>query len=366
MRVALVSDAVYPYNKGGKEKRLHEISTRLEARGHDVHIYCMKWWSGAELERVEQGVHLHAISRLYPLYDGRRRSIKQGIMFGLACFKLIREHWDVIDVDHMPFFPLFSAKIVCMLKGKKMLATWHEVWGRGYWVKYLGWKGYIAAVVERLSFYMPDEIVAASKLTFSRLNHYVGAHKHIVYIPNGVALRHIQDIKPSRRKSDVLYAGRLLKHKNVNLLIKAVGIMSRKHPGIQCLIVGEGPEEKRLRALVETLNLQANIKFLKFLKTHEELYAVMKSSCVFVSPSVREGFGLVIIEAQACGLPVVTVNHPDNGARFLVEADDLAEVSAESIAEKIEGMMNRGHSADLDHIKDWNQITSSYEKLWES
>ena len=106
---------------------MYDISTRLAARGHDVHIFCMKWWSGREQTRVEDGVHLHALSPLYPLYSGERRSIKQGVLFGLHCLKLLKEECDVIDVDHMPFFPVFFTKVVCVLRGKKLFPTWHEL-----------------------------------------------------------------------------------------------------------------------------------------------------------------------------------------------------------------------------------------------
>jgi glycosyltransferase involved in cell wall biosynthesis len=104
MKIAFVSDAIYPYNKGGKEKRIYEISTRLAKRGHNVHVYCMKWWKEKGIHRIENGVHLHAISRYYSLYFGKRRSIKEAVMFAFACFKLIREDFDVINVDHIPHF----------------------------------------------------------------------------------------------------------------------------------------------------------------------------------------------------------------------------------------------------------------------
>ena len=125
MKIAFVSDAIYPYNKGGKEKRIYEISTRLAKRGHNVHVYCMKWWKEKETHRIENGVHLHAISRYYPLYSGKRRSIKEAVMFAFACFKLIREDFDVIDVDHMPYFVLFSTKVVCIIKITKLISSWN-------------------------------------------------------------------------------------------------------------------------------------------------------------------------------------------------------------------------------------------------
>ena len=90
-RVAFVSDAVYPFHKGGKEKHLYEITRRLAERGRDVHVYTMKWWDGDPDTEID-GVHYHAISKLYPMYDGDRRSIKEGLLFALACFKLLRNH----------------------------------------------------------------------------------------------------------------------------------------------------------------------------------------------------------------------------------------------------------------------------------
>jgi len=48
MKIAIVSDSIYPYNKGGKEKRLFEIATRLVKYGHEITIYTMKWWEGAD------------------------------------------------------------------------------------------------------------------------------------------------------------------------------------------------------------------------------------------------------------------------------------------------------------------------------
>ena len=52
MKIAFVSDAIYPYNKGGKEKRIYEISTRLAKRSHNVHVFCMKWWKEKETHRI--------------------------------------------------------------------------------------------------------------------------------------------------------------------------------------------------------------------------------------------------------------------------------------------------------------------------
>ncbi len=366
--IAFISDAIYPYNKGGKETRLYEISTRLAKQGFDVHIYCMKWWSG-KADRIENGVHLHGICPLIPLYDGPRRSIKEGIIFGLACFKLITAKFDVADVDHMPFFPLYSMRIVCWLKGKKMIGTWHEVWGMKYWKEYLGtFKGTIAGLIEKISLLFPDEIVSVSPLTTDKLMK-MGFAKPIITIPNGIDFQKIQSVKASKTKSDVIYAGRFLSHKNLNVLIDAIAEVKKTFPNIKCLLIGDGPEKEKLSSQIENLNLMKNVILMPFEEEISDLYALMKSSKVFVLPSTREGFGMVVLEANACGLPVITTNHPDNAAKNLITKKNgkVIKLNSKELATSIHLSRNK-FNAELPLILfaefDWDYLLTKLSKQY--
>jgi glycosyltransferase involved in cell wall biosynthesis len=361
VRIAFVSDAIYPYNKGGKETRLYNITTRLAKLGVDVHVYTMQWWDG-ETEKEEDGVHLHAICPKLPLYAGDRRSITQGIAFGLACFRLLFAPFDVVDVDHMPFFPLYSMRIVCWLKGKKMYATWHEVWGATYWHEYLpGIKGTIAAAIERGSFLLPDMIVSVSEMTTKRLQEQ-GYKGKIITLPNGIDTEAISQAVPAQMKSDIIFAGRLLKHKNVDVLIQAVDLIRKTKPDVRCLITGEGPELEDLKLLVKKLDLEKNITFLPFQNPIEKLYGLMKSSKVFVLPSTREGFGLAVLEANACGIPVITVDHPDNAAKDLIKNDEngiVCDLSAGSMAAAIQKIIVAKKSIPMNAqpMESWESVT---------
>jgi L-malate glycosyltransferase len=372
--IAFVSDAIWPYNKGGKEKRLFDISTRLCEKGYDIHIYTMKWWKGEDVIK-ENGLTLHAISKLYPLYSGQRRSIKEGIMFGLSCLKLIKYDWDVIDVDHMPYFPLYSTKLVCLLKGKKMYATWHEVWGKEYWVKYMGKLGIVSYLVERLSTYLPDKIISISELTTNKLKNEFLSKKEIITIPAGIDYEYIQKIKPSLIKSDVIYIGRLLSHKNIDILIRSVALLKKTNPKIKCLIVGEGPEKDKLVKLVKRLHLTRNVTLFGRIEDHEEVLSLIKSSRVFVLPSRREGFGIVVIESNACGIPVITTNNKDNASKYLIKKGvngyicrlDEKEI-ANSISEVIEKVIYRKPEQIIINFAqkyDWylliNKIENAYQ-----
>jgi glycosyltransferase involved in cell wall biosynthesis len=337
-RIAFVSDTVAPFFHGGKEQRLYEITKRLVQPGREVHIYTMKWWDGPK-SIIREGVHLHAISKLHPLYtkDGRR-SMTEAIFFGFATFKMLFKRFDVLDVDHIPFFPIFAARIVTWLRFKKLHATWHEVWGRAYWFEYLkGPLGLFGFIIEELAFMMPNVIISNSEHTTTRLR-LAGVTAEIKTIPLGVDLDYIYTAECGSDTSDVIYVGRLLNHKNVDLLIRAIEIVKQSVPNVLCRIVGNGPEKERLEALVGALSLQENIIIQGRVGEMNELYSLMKASKMLVLPSVREGFGLVVVEANAAGLPVVTVNHSDNAASSLIREGVngfVANADEKDIAEKI-------------------------------
>jgi glycosyltransferase involved in cell wall biosynthesis len=373
MRIAFISDAIYPYNEGGKEKRIFEVTTRLALKGYGIHVYCMKWWEGLN-NKKENGVYLHAISKKYSLYSGKRRSMIQALIFGLACLKLIKEDFDIAEVDHIPFFPLFSLKIVCFLKKKKIIATWHEAWGKDYWQEYLGWRGIFGYMIEKISVSIPNEIISVSEYTTDKLKNSLKCKKNIYTIPNGNDYEKIQKIIPAQKKSDVIFAGRLLSNKNVDVLIKSIQLVKERKPEIKCLIVGDGPEKKNMEILAQKLNMENNINFLGFLGNHDDVYAIMKSSKVFVLPSTREGFGIVVIEANACGLPVITVDHRDNAAKDLIEEGKngfICQLDNENIAKIIVMILEnnldqkmKNSCMDIAKKYSWDKSIDKIEKVY--
>lgn len=369
MKIAFVSDAVAPYNVGGKETRLFEVTTRLAKLGHSVTVYCMDWWKTSET-RIENGVTLKPICGFTPLYSGERRSIWQGIKFGLCTLKLVKEDFDVMDVDHMPFFPLYFAKVVAMLKGKKLYATWHEVWGKDYWLKYMGAMGIFGWWMEKLSAYLPDKIITNSQHTTKKLADLFGREiaKKVATVPLGVDIIKIQESRKSIIKSDIIYAGRLLAHKNIDVLIEAVKILTKTKPNIKCLIVGEGPELTRLKDQVTRLKLEKSVIFMGFVKMQEEVWGLMKASKVFVLPSSREGFGLVALEANACGIPVVTVDEADNATAGLDIQGTICKLDATQIAEVIMSLVSKDSKVIVVNKDDWDSVSlkllSTYENRY--
>jgi glycosyltransferase involved in cell wall biosynthesis len=370
-KIAVVADSVYPFATGGKEKRIYDITTRLASMGFEVTVYCMKLWEGPSTV-VREGVTFCAISPAVGLYNGTRRSIVPAILFALCSFRMIGKKFDIADVDHIPHLVLFPMKLVCLLKGKPMFATWHEVWGGAYWREYLGGLGWLAAFIERWSIRLPDAIISVSGHTSLLLRPLAGPRKKIYTIPNGLDFSHISSLPAASKGADVVFAGRLLSHKNVDLLLRAVALLARSRPDVSAAIIGEGPEKERLLALSKKLGIERNVSFIGFFPTHDDLYRFMHASRVLSLPSSREGFGIVALEANACGLPVVTVALEHNATQDLIDEGKngtVVEFSAGALAAGIEKFLSapvpREACASYAKKYDWAPLARDIARIYE-
>lgn len=315
--IALVTDAVHPYSRGGREIRYHQLS-RLLSEHADVHIYTMRWWDGPRT-RVEGPVTLHAVCRWMPFYRGTRRSVTQAVVFALGCLRLLFRRFDALSVDHIPQFQLFTLRIVATLRRRPLVATWHEVWGPEYWRDYMGGlPGRIAWWIERVSMRVPDHIIAASEQTADRIRDLVGARTPVTVAPNGIDLAEVDAAAPAPDSRDLVVVSRLMQHKRLDMLLHAIALLhARGHP-VTCRIIGDGPEREALAGMAAELGLGHAVEFRHDVTEQKDLYALLKAGRVFPFPSNREGFGIAVLEALACGLTVVTTTAPDNLAVHLV------------------------------------------------
>jgi glycosyltransferase involved in cell wall biosynthesis len=338
--IALVTDAIAPYHRGGKEQRYQALAPRL-ARDAEVHVYTMKWWPGPSV-RHDGDVVYHAIAPLVPLYTGERRSIREALVFAVCCLRLITAPFDVIEADHMPYVQLMPLKLIALLRRRRLVVTWHECWGRAYWDEYLGPLGRIGWLCESLSARLPDAIIAASPQTALRLREVAG-DRPIITAPNGVDRAAIDAAAPAGDGSDIIVVGRLLSHKRVDLLLDAVAQLRDRGAVLTVEVVGSGPEGGSLRRRCEHLRLGDAVRFLDAVHGQTALYGRLKAARIAVFPSEREGFGIAVLEALACGTPVVTTSAPNNLARHLVTESSGGVVCAPEVgalADAIERMVN--------------------------
>src|SRR5579863_1136040 len=326
---------MYPHSHGGREFRYQAVLPRI-AEHVDIHVYTMRWWSPPKFY-TENGVTFHAICPLVPMYrkDGRR-SIIQGIIFALFSLRLLTCSFDVLDVDQIPYFHVFPLRLIATIRRKPLVATWHEVWGPEAWRAYLKWLGWLGWFVEITSIRMPDHIISASTQTTERLHRFLGEEASITTIPNGIDIAAIAEVPASPDKVDIVTVGRLIEHKRVHVLLDVISSLHARGIYVTARIIGDGPDREALQKQAKALGIDSAVEFCFDIAEQKELYSLIKASRIFVSLSTREGFGIAVLEAITCGVPVLTTTAPDNLAQYLVTQYSSGFVCGTHTAEIVE------------------------------
>jgi glycosyltransferase involved in cell wall biosynthesis len=351
LRVAVVSDALYPWHKGGKEIRYLHLLEGLPDHEMDVTVYSMNWWGETppDVTFPTGSLTYVAICRQVPMYRGTRRSITQALVFALSTFRLLLRTFDVIEADHMPYLQLIPLRVVAWIKRVPLVVTWHEVWGDDGWNSYIGRVGFAAALIERVCVRLPNRIVAVSVGTRDKLVEMGANVQRIEVVPNPLHLEELLSTVAQTSAPELLFVGRLLGHKHADLAIEATRILVDRGHDVRLGIVGVGPEETRLHELVTELELDQRVTFYQSVESQSELWALMRGSRVLLAPSVREGFGLVVAESLVLGTPVVCVLHPENESSKLVgpTTGSLVEAfNAEALATGAEYWLKRDSDRD--------------------
>lgn len=376
MKIAFVYDVIYPYVKGGGERRHYELAKRL-CLNHEIHILGMKFWAGNDVIQTEDGVFLHGVCPAMELYVKGRRSIYQAIYYSIKLARpLLKENFDLIDCHNVPYFPIFTCKLYSLLKRRPLIVAWLEYW-EDYWYQYLGkLLGLWGKWIEKLTTNLPDHFIAISEHTKKSLIENGVKADTITTIHLGISLDEIKTVEPSSVKSDLIFVGRLIKDKRVDILVYLVGELVKRGLSIKCCIVGDGPERTNLENLCSDLGLKNNITFLGALHHHRDVYALMKSSKVFTFFSTREGFGIVVPEANACGLPAVVVKARHNAASSLVKNEEsgfICELDLQEITDTVcklltdDDMRTKMGRAAVVWAQqfDWDVTAKSTEQIYE-
>ena len=366
MRIALVYDATYPYVKGGGERRYYEVGRRL-AQQHDVSLVSFGWW-GSQAP-VESGSNLRYVSVGAPrdLYrnDGTR-SATEPVWFGAKVLPtLLRHSFDVIDCCAFPYFSVLAARTVAAMRRSALVVTWLEHWG-GYWFDYWGWKGVFGQVVELAALAASPRAIAISEFTRARLLHgpFKRSPSTVSVVPNGIDFAKINAIDSDVKEFDVIFVGRLMPHKRVDLLLRALANLQVSGLSLRCRIIGDGPERIRLESLAAKLAIGNSTEFTGFMPEHEMLRA-LKAARVLVLPSEREGLGNIVLEANACGVPVVVVRTPESASSEIVHDGvtgrlcDLSDSAvAAAIAEILESRSRFRPEDCMSHARtfDWDDV----------
>ena len=268
----------------------------------------------------------------------------------------------------LPLFPVLASQLATLGTGTPLVTTWHEVWG-GYWDEYLGHLAPFGKLTEYATAYTPQYPIAVSGVTADRLAKTGPSRDEITVIPNGIDVDQIQIAPLPETGYDILFAGRLIEHKNVDLLLDAFDAIAHNHD-VTLGIIGDGPEADRLHEHAATLTHADCVNFLGFLDEYEAVLGHMRAANVFCSPSTREGFGLTYAEAMATDCCVIAADHPESAANEVIgDAGFLVAPTVGALAAVLDRTLT-GDRPDADPVAranqfDWDSVASQAEQWYQ-
>lgn len=301
---------------GGAEVYLHGMARSWVREGHVVHWITSRFSGSSRTETID-GVTIHRVGSRLGLY----------VLAPFVYMSTFRNQFHVIvdSENTLPFFtPLFSMK-------PKMLLMYQVSRGVVRFELNRFAAAALAVLEERILplVYKRVPFVAISESTAGAI-----AAKKLTRQPVEVVVSGVDaNLRPGPKAIEptLLYLGRLKRFKRVDLLIRSIAQLRHAVPDLKLRIAGSGDDEQRLRDIVSSLDLSACVSFEGRVSEARKT-ELLQSAWALVLPSVMEGWGIVVIEANACGTPAVGFDVPglsetirDGHTGFLIpEGSDLA------------------------------------------
>ena len=332
-------DCLHPHTVGGGERWLRELALVL-AKDHEVTYLTRRQWKRGEDPGLE-GVECVAVSPPGELYldDGRRRLLP-AVLFGAGVFFHLarrRRRYDVVHCLSYPYLSLLGARLALAGPGSRarLYCEWLECLTDDYWLGYGRWSGRLGMAIQRLCVRLTPHAMVFSEHTRRRLRES-GFRKDVALI-GGLSLcdgERPRVVATNGAGPLVLFAGRHVRDKGVRTLLQALVIARRAHPALRAVIAGDGPERPLVLADIRRLGLEEAVSVPGFV-SREQLDSLLAQSTCLADPSIRDGFGMLVSEAAAAGLPSVVCRGPDNAATELVQDGVNGAVAEDSSPEAL-------------------------------
>jgi glycosyltransferase involved in cell wall biosynthesis len=338
MRVLLVNDRLYPDFIGGVEKRNYDLAMALAARGHEVTLAGF----GRGPSALPGGVRVHSFGPLGRLYSHEgKRSRLQAFRYARRAFGLDVESFDVVETSNIPYIHVPALSLRCAIARRPLLVTWYEFWGP-YWRRYMSpWSAPLYRLGEWLTAQLGSAVDATSTLTAERLSSRRLRAGGVPVVACGIDFAAMTSVleEPPAEGAEIVYAGRLIREKRVDLLIEAVASMP-VDARARLAIYGEGPERGALEDLAARVGVADRVAFHGHVEGSLELWRRIRAARVAVQPSSREGFGIFPLEAMALGVPVVHLPSEDSAVGELVR-DGVEGIACEASPQSLAAALSR-------------------------
>jgi glycosyltransferase involved in cell wall biosynthesis len=281
---------------GGAETHVYEIFSRLAERGHEI-THLAASYPGSRREEIVQGVRVRRLADRHLYYWLVPRAARQ----------IAAEGCDVVvdTLNKLPFLSPWFVPVPCM-------AIVHHLFGTTAFKQ----ASFPIALVTWLSeklipmAYRGVPMLAISPSTRDDLAQRGVDPTRVGVVPPGVdPALYREPLNGGKREPLIAWIGRLEPYKRADTMIDAMEIIRASLPAARLIIVGAGSAREELEARATARGLGEAVEFTGFI-SEEEKVAVLQRACVIAQTSEKEGWGMTVIEGNACGTPAVATRVP--------------------------------------------------------
>ena len=329
MRIAFLNwrDTANPEG-GGSEVYIEEIARRLVERGHRVTLVCAAHAEAPPLE-VRDGVRLVRRGSKLTVYREARRLLRSGALGPLDV---------IVDTQNgIPFLSPWASRVpVVVLVHHVHREQWPVVYDPvrarlGWWVE--------SRLAPRV--YRGRPYVAVSGATATELTELRIARERIHVVHNGTAPSPIRELEPRDSQPRILVLGRLVPHKRVEHVLQAARTLRDRHPGLRVAVVGDGWWGDELQATASELGVRDIVEFTGHVDEAEKAKQIDRA-WVLALPSLKEGWGLVVLEAARQGVPAVAYREAGGVTESIVDGQTglLVDGGSEEFTQALDAVLS--------------------------
>jgi glycosyltransferase involved in cell wall biosynthesis len=357
---------------GGVENHVYYLSKELIKNGNEVKVICANepLYTDGKIDSI-------IVERLKYSF----KIANTNIAFSLP-LRILGSHFDVLHT-HMPTpWSADWSVLIAKVMHKRSVITIHNDMDKSSSLSKLVAKIYVFTLF-KLTLTLVDKIIIVNpnweSSFFSTKKILMTYKKKISIVPNGVDISLFRSHdKSNMKKPSVLFISILDKHhkfKGIDYLLDAIRIVKYKYPDIELKIIGEGELKKYYQEKTKTLGIDNDVHFIGEIK-QEDLVSYYNTASTFILPSTEiEGFGIVLLEAMACNVPVIATNIVGTSSDIKKHNTGLVvePKNAEELAKAIITIINTPTRAKnmgdngrklVEEKYDWRKIAKQVQRLY--
>jgi glycosyltransferase involved in cell wall biosynthesis len=337
---------------GGAEVYTHEIMKGLAKRGHEMTLFTSRF-KGCQLNENIDGVDVIREGNRYGVYLSAKNYLKT-----------YKHHFDLI-IDEINTRPFFVPNFV---REEQVIAIIHQL-AREFWfyeTKFpLNYIGYYYLEKKWLSKYKNTIALALSNST--RIDLEELGFKRVFVVPPGLSITPLSTIKEKESNPTVIFIGRLKKAKLPDHALQAFSIIKREIHDAKMWIIGDGYFRKKLESFKEK-----DVTFYGHI-SNEKKYELLSRAHIILVPAVREGWGLIVTEANAMGTPAIgydvpgirdSIRHRQTGITIMEKTPAAMAQHTISLLRDSDRLFKYSRNAlEFSRQFSWNNTVSLFEKF---